>query len=264
MTQEKRSIPFLPPPKSVTIEGSLSHLQSAQFKELRPTRSQQSNLPEFIQLVKDDKTHSDQAYSLTVSDSKIAIHASGPVGWHYGLMTLNQIADSSETHLPQLTIHDHPDFDRRGIMLDVSRNKVPRLETLFNLIDRFASWKINELQLYIEHSFAYHGHEVVWKDASPLTKKDIQKLDTYCQERFIELVPNLNCFGHMSRWLIHEPYNQLAEQPEGGDTDYGFRDEPQGLCATDPRSIELAKDLITQMTACFNSGQVNVGCDETC
>jgi hypothetical protein len=148
-------------------------------------------------------------------------------------------------------------------MLDVSRNKVPKLETLFDLIDRFAQWKINELQLYIEHTFAYPGHEIVWENASPLTADDIQELDTYCEERFIELVPNLNCFGHMSKWLVHDPYNQLAEQPEGGETDFGYRKEPQGLCPIDSGSIALANDLIQKMTSCFKSKQVNVGCDET-
>ena len=37
-------------------------------------------------------------------------------------------------------------------MLDISRDKVPTMATLFHLIDRLAGWKINQLQLYIEHT----------------------------------------------------------------------------------------------------------------
>ncbi len=263
MTRPKRGIPFLPMPKSITESGTSSQLGVDVFRKLTPTRGQLNHLPQSVSLITQEDFQSDQAYSLEISSLSIKIQAAGQLGWHYGLLTLNQIALASEDYLPVITVEDHPDFSRRGIMLDVSRNKVPKLETLFYLIDLFSSWKINELQLYIEHAFTFEGHEAVWRNASPLTQDDIKHLDAYCQERFIELVPNLNCFGHMSRWLIHEPYNQLAEQPEGGETDFGYRPEPQGLCPIDPGSIKLAQDLIEQITACFESKQVNVGCDET-
>ena len=263
MTRPERGIAFLPMPKSILESGTTSQLEVDDFRKLTPTCGQLDSLPESVSLIANEDFQSDQAYSLEISSLSIKIQAAGKLGWHYGLLTLKQIAWATEDYLPEIAIEDHPDFPRRSIMLDVSRNKVPKLETLFYLIDLFSSWKINELQLYIEHAFAYEGHETVWRNASPLTQDNIKDLDAYCQERFIELVPNLNCFGHMSRWLTHEPYNQLAEQPEGGETDFGYRPEPQGLCPIDPGSINLAQDLIEQITACFESKQINVGCDET-
>jgi hexosaminidase len=53
--------------------------------------------------------------------------------------------------------------------LIVSRDKVPTMDTLYDLIDQLSDWKVNQIQLYIEHTFAYRGHETVWKDASPFT-----------------------------------------------------------------------------------------------
>ena len=73
--------------------------------------------------------------------------------------------------------------------------------------------KFNQLQLYMDHSFAYPGHEVVWQDASPLPAEDIRALDRYCADRHMELVPNQNSFGHMERWLRHEKYAHQAEIP---------------------------------------------------
>ena len=32
------------------------------------------------------------------------------------------------------------------------------VKTLYDLVDRLASWKINQLQLYTEHTFAYRNH----------------------------------------------------------------------------------------------------------
>jgi hexosaminidase len=57
--------------------------------------------------------------------------------------------------LPCLKIRDWPDFARRGVMLDISRGRVPKLETLLELVGHLADFKINEFQLYTEHTFAY-------------------------------------------------------------------------------------------------------------
>src|SRR5207342_333696 len=122
---------------------------------------------------------------------------------------------------------DWPDFAVRGVMLDISRDKVPTMATLYEMVNLFASLKINQLQLYTEHTFAYSQHEEVWRNASPMTAEEIQFLDQYCKQRFIELVPNQNSFGHMERWLKHEKYRHLAESPDGSVWPDGTRiDEP--------------------------------------
>jgi hypothetical protein len=163
-----------------------------------------------------------------------------------------------------MEIEDWPDFPVRGVMLDISRDKVPTMATLFSLVDRLAEWKINHLQLYIEHTFAYRGHEEVWQSASPMTPEEIRRLDGFCKTRFIELVPNQNSFGHMERWLRHPRYLPLAEAPDGADTPWEFRwHGPFSLCPTDPRSLELLADLYSQLLPNFSSALFNVGCDET-
>ena len=103
--------------------------------------------------------------------------------------------------LPVGVIRDHPDLPVRAVMLDVSRDKVPTMATLRDLIDRLASWKVNQVQLYSEHTFAYRNHPDVHAAASPFTPDEIRELDAFCRARHIELVPNQNCLGHMNRWL---------------------------------------------------------------
>lgn len=105
------------------------------------------------------------------------------------------------------------------------------MQTLKMLVDDLATLKVNQLQLYMEHTFAYRGHEEVWRDSSPytgtiqiyrygshfsnlislLSVDDILELDSYCRERFIQLVPNQNSFGHFHRWLKHDNYRKYAE-----------------------------------------------------
>ena len=208
-----------------------------------------------------------QGYRLIVDGQGVRVTGADPAGLFYGIATLAQLCAeatrSQSPGLPRVRIVDWPDFPNRGVMLDVSRDKVPTMETLYALVDRLADWKINQLQLYMEHTFAYRGHDVVWEGASPFTGEDVMALDTYCRERFVELVPNQNSFGHMTRWLVHEPYNDLAECPKGCELWSGHPGEPFSLCPTDPGSLALLRDLYDQLLPHFTSPIFNVGLDET-
>ena len=207
-----------------------------------------------------------QGYQLVITADGISVVAQQEVGWFYAEQTLLQLLDQFSGRLPALTCCDWPDFMMRGVTLDISRDRVHTMETLYHLIDILASWKINQLQLYTEHTFAYQNHRIVWENASPITAEEIQALDHYCRERFIELVPNQNSFGHMRRWLIHEPYRQLAECPYGCDTGregWGHFDEPFTLCPIHSGSLALLDELYDELLPNFGSRLFNVGCDET-
>lgn len=205
-----------------------------------------------------------QAYSIEITPDRIELTAASPEAAFWGAHTLAQILRQHDRDLPCLEIHDHPDFRIRGVMLDVSRDKVPTLDTLFQIVDDLAALKFNHLQLYTEHTFAYRAHPEVWKDASPLTGQDILLLDRYCAQRHIELVPNQNSFGHMERWLRHPRYRGIAETPDGFTLPWGVRHEGGfSLNPTDPRSLQLVAQLYDELLPHFTSPLFNVGCDET-
>jgi len=211
------------------------------------------------------KNTSPESYTLDITRAGVEIVAPSPRGIFYGVCTLRQIIRQRGAVLPALRIADAPDFPNRGVLWDISRSKAPKLETLFDFIDLLATWKINQIQLYTEHTFAYRKHRVVWENASPLTAEDILKLDMFCQARYIELVPNQNSFGHMHRWLRHPEYLYLAELPEGfTDTKiYWFAPAPFGLNPTDPRALEFLRGLYDELLPNFSARCFNVGLDET-
>jgi hypothetical protein len=43
-----------------------------------------------------------------------------------------------------------------------------------------------------------------------MTHEEIRALDAFCRERFIELVPHQQSFGHLQRWLELPRYRGLA------------------------------------------------------
>ncbi|QZT38683.1 family 20 glycosylhydrolase [Halosquirtibacter xylanolyticus] len=204
-----------------------------------------------------------QGYKIDINESGIKVVAHDDYGLYYSIQTLEKILSKADKSISCQTIHDWPDFERRGIMLDISRDKVPTMETLKLLIDRFAAWKINEIQLYVEHTFAYKNHKEVWKDASPLTVEEVLELDQYCGDRMIDLVPNQNSLGHMGRWLKHSDYFYLSERPDSIASDNWIINKRRTtLCAVEPKSISFMDSLYAEYLPNFTSKYANIGGDE--
>ncbi len=203
-----------------------------------------------------------EGYRLTIGSGGVTVEAADPAGAAHARRTLAQLV-TAEGRWPHAQITDHPDLAVRGAMLDMSRDKVPTMPTLLGLIDQLAAWKVNHLQLYIEHTFAQVGHEEVWRYASPFTPDEIRDLWHYCAARHIELVPNQNLLGHMERFLVHPSYRQLALQPEGF-LWLGF--VPRTPSTLDPRlddAFELAAGLVDGwIDAMPEARRFNVGLDE--
>lgn len=208
-----------------------------------------------------------QGYELTLDAGGIRIAHRDEAGRRYAEATLAQLRDAAAAEaggdaLPGVRIRDWPDFPVRGYMLDISRDRVPTRATLGRLVELMALARLNQLQLYTEHTFAYRDHEVVWRQASPITPDDVAWLDARCQAAGIELVPNQNCFGHMERWLRHDPYRARAETPDGFELLPGWSRPPAVLAPT-PQNASFVHGLLAELLPCFTSRSVNVGCDET-
>ena len=61
-----------------------------------------------------------------------------------------------------------------GYQLDISRDKVPTMRSLHRIVDILSAQGYNSFQLYVEHTFAYGGHEKVWRDASPVPPESLR------------------------------------------------------------------------------------------
>ena len=204
----------------------------------------------------------EESYSLSIGPEGVEIEAGTDSGFYRGLTTLSQIVQIKGQLLHCIQIEDKPDLKVRGYMLDISRCKVPTQESLFQLVDTLASLKFNQLQFYTEHTFAYQNHQNVWRDASPLTAEEIQALDTYCYNRFIELVPNQNSFGHMDRWLRHDNYKHLAECPDGYEHPISGPLPWGGTLKPDQASLDFVSELYDELLPNFRSKLFNIGGDE--
>lgn len=205
-----------------------------------------------------------EGYALTINRRGVLVEYRETGGLRAAGATLRQLLREYGRRLPCLKIRDWPDFARRGVMLDISRGRVPKLETLLDLVERLADFKINEFQLYTEHTFAYRNYKSVWQSWGALTAAEIRTLDARCRELGIDLVPNQNSFGHLRYFLEHPKVKNLAEVSEPYEGSTGdFLRFPTTLAPNNPGTIKFIRELYDELLPNFSSKFLNVGCDET-
>ncbi len=207
-----------------------------------------------------DRALPPQGYVVTIEAEGTTVRHADDAGLRWARSTLDQLAAAPSVQAMRIT--DHPDFTTRGFMLDVSRDRVPTNDTLAWLVGVLAALRYDHLELYMEHTYAYTGHEEVWRDASPLTADDLRWLDDACAAHGITLVANQNTFGHMERWLRHGVHRARAECPDGATSPFTGRPMPPTTLAPTPANARFALDLVRELTAAIRSPLVNIGADE--
>ncbi len=193
-----------------------------------------------------------QGYVLKVEKGSVIIMSTTEQGLFYGFATWKQLVSQSEDSIRCLSIEDWPVLNNRGVMVDLSRGRVLTLEYLNDLVVTLASMKMNVLQLYIEHTFAFSFLSDVHEGTDPMTAEEIRALDAWCKEHYIELQANLQSFGHCNRLLTTKGYRHLRESD---------------LYWTLSPSVEESYTLLDRMYAeflpNFTSSILNVDSDET-
>ena len=209
--------------------------------------------------------YGDQEYHLTIGEEGIIIKGGDCAGVMYGAQTLCQMIEQCGCVLPCLEISDSPAFMHRGYYLDQTRGRVLKLEKLKKIVDLLARYKINEFQLYIEHTYLFHGFSEMWRDETPLTAQEIMELDSYCQERYIELIPSLSSFGHLYNLLSTKSYSDLCELPDSEKQPFSYLDRMlhHTINVSDDRALSLVKGRILEYMALFSSDKFNICADET-
>lgn len=218
-----------------------------------------------ITLIQEEVTaESEEAYELVISNDTIILKGQYK-GLYYGLKTLKQLIVKYKNKLPVITIKDKPAFCNRGWMIDITRGRVPKLDYLFEIVDLASDFKINMLQLYIEHTFMFDFTSEINVGKDGLSGEDIIALDTYCHEHMIQLVPCIATFGHLYEILKSDSYKHLCEYEDYPNEPYDWmkRQLHHTLDCTNPESIELVRNMLHNFVPLFRSPIVNICGDET-
>lgn len=240
------------------MENVFSELQS--FIKFNVTIEEKANLS-FVK----NESLGNEAYTLDINDNKIIISASSNSGFYYGMKTLKQILNAKfleKYTLACVHIEDEPDMKVRAYMCDISRNKVPKVETVKYIVDIMSELKMNHFELYVEgFSFEYKSFKEYLTKNAYVTLKEYLEIEKYCIDHCIDFVPNQNGFGHMADWLELDEFHNLAEKPEGFFIWESFR-KSSTLDPNDPGSLELVKKMYGDMIPHMKSKYFHMNFDE--
>ena len=197
--------------------------------------------------------NSREFYSIAVSPKNVSITAKSSAGLYYAVQTLRQMIEGAgdKAFLPEATIEDWPSMAYRGFMMDMSHMQFPTIEEIKKQLDFLALWKTNQYFFYSEASIEMDGYPLLMANAR-FSKEQIKDIIAYAKARHIDVVPNMELYGHLHDLFKLEHYADLSV------TRYGGEFKPK-----DPRVKVILNDWITQISKLFPSPFFHIGFDET-
>lgn len=206
-------------------------------------------------VVREDASLEPEEYQIRIDAAGILIRYSTEQGKFRALTSLRQLMQQNSEALPYVEILDKPQFANRGFLWEISSGRMPKVPHILRIVDYLAGLKYNEFQIYMENfCYKYPAFPDLTADYDCLTPEDILVIDRYCQERFIDLIPCQNGFGHMAAWLKEERWQHLevTDGVEHGGT----------LNPLLPESFELMDEIYGSLLPYFSSEKVNICLDE--
>jgi hexosaminidase len=191
----------------------------------------------------DDAVLGAEGYKLNVTPSAISITSNTAAGLFYGMQTLLQLlpkeieskteVKNTKWSVPAISITDYPRFSWRGLMLDVSRHFFTK-EEVKRFIDDMVRYKYNMLHLHLTDD---QGWRIQIKSLPKLTEvgawrvtrkgkwgnttapdpkeprdyggfythDDIRELVKYAQDRFVNILPEIDVPGHSMAAIASYP-----------------------------------------------------------
>lgn len=193
----------------------------------------------------------EEGYIINISRDELTIMGNRPAGIFYGAQTLIQLLEDN-LRPKSCLIRDWPDLKIRGVHFDL-KGVMPKFEYLVEAIKRLSRYKLNTLLMEYEDKFKYDRHPVINSPVA-LTKKEIKELIKVAEEHYIQIIPLIECLGHVEYVLRHKEYKYVAEG----------KDELQQYCPLNAKTLQLYKDFCSEILALHKNTQYfHIGGGET-
>ena len=141
-------------------------------------------------------------------------------------------------------------FTTLGIMLDVSRNMVMKVDALKRWFRRLALAGHNTVMLYTEDTYELEDEPVFGYMRGAYSLEEIRELDEYAKNLGIELVGCIQTLGHMEQTLQWSEYDKI-------------RDTRSVMLADQPETFDLIDKMLKFWKEALSSSRIHIGMDET-
>lgn len=225
-------------------------------------------------------------YHLEFRDKVFNLTAGSEVATFYGVVSIIQILKASNGTLREFTLRDHPDFEWRGLHLDVSRHFF-HVDEVMRLLDLMALYKLNkfhwhltddqgwriqidkyplltEVGAYRDSTLIGHYSDVPQQYDHRVyggfyTKEDIKKVIDHAANRGIEVIPEIEMPGHSRAALAAYPELSCTGIKQGAAPLWGVFED---IYCSKEESILFLQDVLTEVIDLFPCKYIHIGGDE--
>lgn len=193
-----------------------------------------------------------EGYALSIQPRRITVTAGHRRGYLHALATIDQLRDGPR--LPVGRVRDWPRLPVRGLQLMVE--KIYQLDEaqIMSLIHSAARHKLNTLLIEFGDRFPFEGEHEVVNSPSALTRPQLRRIVDEAKDLGMEIIPLVQCMGHLEWLLQHEQYAEIREEDEAR----------AQVCPSNERSAEVWAELTGQVLDFIGDcSRLHIGGDET-
>lgn len=141
----------------------------------------------------------------------------------------------------------------RILHYDVSRGRIPKVETILNHAEYLRHYGLTGIMLYIECVVENSTFPAIGCGNTPITKEYLSKLKNGLDVIDLDLIPLFQILGHQENLLALPGWEKHGEQASGSNLNFRL-DQAE--------TIGLIKKWLAELVPLFSSQYVHVGCDE--
>jgi hypothetical protein len=147
----------------------------------------------------------------------------------------------------------------RGLMVDAAR--VPESMDYYRRVVEFcAEWELNTLQFRLADdqgtALRFDSVPDLLTHKNAFTPEQLKGLADYAKSHGVDLIPELESFGHTGYITRSPAYAHLLDDSSQGSSEF------TGIIPVSPETLQLFEKLYREVAATFSSTYLHGGCDE--
>lgn len=203
----------------------------------------------------DKSVSSEEGYRLDISRDSIMLRASTSTGLFYAHQSLDQLKEYYGNRLPQMQITDYPGMQYRGVMLDVSRHFYDK-DFVIKQLRLWAKLKINRFHWHLTDGIGWRlqidRYPELTAGVDHYTKDDVREVLAVAESLHIQVVPEIEMFGHSEEvWKIYPQYFCLGDKEKSSE-----------YCIGRESTFEFLQNVLDEVIDLFPSEYIHIGGDE--
>ena len=237
----------------------------------------------YINRIKSADLVNKEAYELIITKDSLKLNATTEEGAFRGIQTLRQIipeisndtlAEQKMWLIPTGEIIDEPNFEYRGVMLDVARHFFS-VDDVKKYIEVLTYYKINKLHLHLSDDQGWRIEIKSWPNLTKVggstevgggaggfyTQEDYKEIVDFAAMRYITIIPEIDMPGHTNAASVSYPILN-----GNGKTPKLYTGIEVGLSTFDTRKdtvYSFVDDVIREISAMTPGPYFHIGGDES-